>query len=199
MKTKLIVLVVAATLEPLAQAHATVLRDACGDDKVKFDVKTQKDHPAPVPPEAGKAQLVLIENNDRQVSPFRYATTRFGTDDAWVGADNGNSNFVLTVAPGEHQLGASGQSSVGRAKQKDVGSFTPEAGRVFYFAANKTMTGGSGAGMVPPTRGPNRTMTGGRHGAGSDPRYIFQSCPTNPERGKYRVKAWKSSTSKPSE
>jgi hypothetical protein len=127
MKTKLTVLVVAATLEPLAQAHATVLPDACGDDKVKFDVKTQKDQPPPVPPEAGKSQLLLIENNDPQVSGFSYATIRFGTDGAWVGADKGNSYFVLTVNPGEHQLCASWQSSVGRAneKMKDPSSLRP--------------------------------------------------------------------------
>jgi hypothetical protein len=95
-KTKWIVLVVARTLEPLAQAHATVLPDVCGDDKVKFDVKTQKDQPAPVLPEAGKAQLVLIENNDRQVTPFSYATIRFGMDGAGVAAENGSSCWQRT-------------------------------------------------------------------------------------------------------
>jgi hypothetical protein len=55
---------------------------------------------------------------------------------------------------------ASWQSSVSRAKKNiDVGSFTAEAGKVYYFAANISMTGGGGDGMVSPTMGPNGTMT----------------------------------------
>ena len=44
------------------QARATTLPDACGDDKIKFDVKTEKSKTAPLPPAAGKAQIVFIDN-----------------------------------------------------------------------------------------------------------------------------------------
>ena len=42
MKMKWMVMTIAAIVASVAQAHATVLPDACGDDKVKFDVKTQR-------------------------------------------------------------------------------------------------------------------------------------------------------------
>lgn len=42
------------------QLRATTLPDACGDDKVQFDVKTAKNQPSPAPPAAGKAQIVFI-------------------------------------------------------------------------------------------------------------------------------------------
>ena len=133
-----------------------------------------------MPPEAGQAQLVLIENNDRQVSPFSYATIRFGMDGAWVGADIGNSYFELGVDPGEHPLCASWQSSAGRAKKNiDVGSFTAEAGKVYCFAANITMTGG---GMV--------------RGAPLD--IFFNLAQRTEDEAKYRVKAWTLSASMPS-
>ena len=120
-------------------------------------------------------------------------------DGAWVGANNGNSYFALTVDPGEHHLCASWQSSVSRAKKNiDVGSFTAEAGKVYYFAANISMTGGGGGGMVAPTMGPNGAMTGGGMVRGAPLDIFFNLAQLTEDEGKYRVKAWKLSTSKPS-
>ena len=62
MNPGLFVLLLCASLVPAMQAKAkTILPDACGDDDVKFKVDTKKDHPAPPPPTAGKAQIALLK------------------------------------------------------------------------------------------------------------------------------------------
>jgi hypothetical protein len=52
------------------QARATVRPDACGDDKIKFEVSTQSNQPPPAPPADGKAQLVFVENENHMLGPF---------------------------------------------------------------------------------------------------------------------------------
>ena len=52
------------------QARATVLPDACSDDKVNSDVTTQEDQPAPEPPGNGRAQIASVENEDQRPSPL---------------------------------------------------------------------------------------------------------------------------------
>ncbi|HEX2776625.1 MAG TPA: hypothetical protein VHN10_08305 [Candidatus Acidoferrales bacterium] len=118
------------------QVWANTLPDACGDDKVKFDVTTAEAEAAPSAPAEGKAQIIFIETENQRVSLAGDATIRFGMDGAWVGANNGNSYFALTVDPGVHHLCASWQSSLGSLKKNiDLTSFTAEAGQVYYFAA----------------------------------------------------------------
>ena len=114
----------------------TILPDACGDDKVKFEIKTEKDHAAPGAPNSGKAQLVLIEALDKTFCWGCSVATRFGMDGAWVGANNGDSYFVLSIDRGEHHLCADWQSVFGTLKKKiGLTSFTAEAGKVYYFEA----------------------------------------------------------------
>ncbi len=140
MKPSLSILFLSASLVFAAQARATILPDACGDDKIKFEVKTEKGQSAPAVPEAGKAQVVFLENENQPIGPFMHATVRFGVDGAWVGADNGNSYFALSVVPGVHHLCANWQSSLGRFdKDVDLTSFTAAPGRIYYFAANVTV------------------------------------------------------------
>jgi hypothetical protein len=99
MKPNLVVLLLGIFLASAACARATVLPSSCGDDKVKFDVKTEASQPPPAPPADGKAQIVFLENENVPLGPFMYATVRFGMDGAWVGADNGNSYFALSWTP----------------------------------------------------------------------------------------------------
>jgi hypothetical protein len=118
------------------QVWANTLPQACGDDKVKFDVTTEEHQPAPAGPAEGKAQIIFIETENQRVTLAGDATIRFGMDGAWVGANNGNSYFALTVDPGVHHLCANWQSSLGVFKKNiDLTSFTAEAGQVYYFAA----------------------------------------------------------------
>jgi hypothetical protein len=178
MKFRLIAMFFCAALASAVPAHAkTILPDSCGDDSVKFNVKTEKNQPQPAPPADGKAQIVFIENENSAIGPFMYATVRFGLDGTWAGANYNNSYFVASVDPGVHHLCANWQSSVGMLKKSiDVAKFTAEPGKVYYFAANV---------KVIPT---------GQRSANID----FDLSPLDDDEGKYRVKAWKLATSKPS-
>jgi hypothetical protein len=176
MNRKLNALLLGVFLVAAVEARATVLPDACGDDKIKFDVTTQKAQSAPAGPAEGKAQIVFVEDESGMIGTFMYATVRFGLDGAWAGANYNNSYFIVTVDPGVHHLCASWQSSLGRLKKNvDVASFTAEPGKTYYFAANV---------KVIPT-GDNSAS------------YDFALAQLNDDEGKYRVKAWKLATSKP--
>jgi hypothetical protein len=122
----------------VCQLRATTLPDACGDDKVQFDVKTAKNQPAPAPPDAGKAQIVFIEAMDKNLACWSCGTptSRFGMDGAWVGATQGNSYFTIDVAPGEHHFCVDWQSAFGRLKQMvGMAELNAEAGKTYYFEA----------------------------------------------------------------
>jgi hypothetical protein len=130
MKSKLFLLLLCAPFVSGVCASAkTALPDACGDDSVKFDVKTEKHQPAPAPPPAGKAQIVLIQSMGRLVMP-EFAT-RFGLDGLWVGANKGDSYFALNVDPGVHHLCATGGGSGFRGTE--VASISLEPGKVAYY------------------------------------------------------------------
>jgi hypothetical protein len=160
-----------ASLACAGQVWATTLPDSCGDDKVKFDVNTKEGQPPPAGPVEGKAVIIFIENQNQMITPFHYATVRFGMDGAWVGANKGNSYFGLTVDPGVHHLCASWQSDLEQLKKNvKLTSFTAEPGQVYYFA-----------GEILASRD---TL-------------IFSFSQLNEDEGKYRVKALKLSTSKP--
>jgi hypothetical protein len=180
MKPGLVVLLLCVSLLPAVQASAkTILPDACGDDSVKFDVSTKKDQPPPAPPDPGKAQIVFVEDNAQMLTPFKYVTVRFGMDGAWVGADYGDSYFVMTVDPGVHHLCSSVQSSNSLLKKSiDMATFTAEPGKVYYFAAQ----------LAVSSIGP-----GGAHG-GSAGVFTFGLSQLDEDTGKYRVKAWKLAT-----
>jgi hypothetical protein len=98
-------------------------------------------------------------------------TTRFGLDGGWVGATKGDSYFTLTVDPGERNLCASMQSAPSNRKKEftHVASFTAEAGKVYYFEAQITIV------PIPS----------------------LELSQLSEAEGKYRLKAWKFSTSKP--
>jgi len=153
-------------------ALATDLPESCGDDKVKFGVKTESDRPVPAPPTGGMAQIVLIENENEMVAPFSNATVRFGIDGNWVGANNGNSYFAVLVAPGVHHLCANWQSSLDTfAKNVGLTSLTAEAGQTYFFGAQVTVNGRN------------------------TPTFAFSQL--NDDEGKWRVKTQKLSTAKP--
>ena len=166
MKPSLRAFFLCASLACAGQVRATALPDSCGDDKVKFDVKTEEGQPPPAGPAEGKAQIVFIENENQMIGPFMHATVRLGMDGAWVGANYGKSYFALTVAPGVHHLCASWEG-----KNVEATSFTAEPGHVYYFAAQVTVN--------------------------SRASITFGLSQLNEDEGRYRVKTWKLSTSKP--
>lgn len=172
MKSSLSVFFLCTSLACAGQVRSATWPDSCGNDKVKFDVKTEEGQPVPAGPAQGKAQIVFVENENQMIGPFMHATVRFGMDGAWVGANNGNSYFALTVDPGVHHLCASWQSALGTFnKNVDLTSFTAEPGKVYYFAAQVTVNSGSSV--------------------------TFGLSQLNEDEGKYRVANSKLSTSKP--
>ncbi len=171
MKPGLRALVLCASLACAGRAWATTLPDSCGDDKVKFDVKTETGQPLPARPAEGKAVIIFIENQNQMITPFHYATVRFGMDGTWVGANKGDSYFALTVASGVHHLCASWQSDLETLKKSVKATcFNAEAGQVYYFA-----------GEIVASRDA----------------LIFNFSELNEDEGKYQVKSLKLSTSKP--
>jgi len=60
------------------------------------------------------------------------STTRVGVDGRWAGANEGNSYFAVSVAPGEHNLCTDVQSKEGRL-QLGMGTLTAEAGKTYYY------------------------------------------------------------------
>jgi len=118
-----------------ASCRAATLPDACGDDSVRFDVKTLKNQPPPAAPAAGQAQIVFVENFDHGEGFCIECkvTTRVGVDGQWVGANYGNSYFVYNVSPGEHHLCVDWQSAMPKMRQK-VGllSLTAAPGQTYY-------------------------------------------------------------------
>lgn len=116
----------------------------CGDDAVRFEVKTDKgQHPAK--PEAGKALVYFIED-DSNFNSTPKPTTRAGLDGNWVGATHGNSFLYFSVDPGVHHLCASWQFggshsfaamllgvSTGQDGKAAALRFTAEAGGIYYF------------------------------------------------------------------
>ena len=136
MKRELCAIFLCLSLVLVVEARASVLPPACGDDKIKFDVTTQKDPPAPAPPQAGKAQIVFVEDQNGEHSPFHpWDVVRFGMDGAWVGANMGNSYFTLDVAPGMHHLCVSVQ---GWRKSFDLVPINAEPGKIYYIAGQVT-------------------------------------------------------------
>lgn len=186
MKRKLGALLLCLVFAPLAYAGKTILPDACGDENIKFDVSTLKDQPAPQPPPAGSAQIVFVEEQNARAS-FHMVTVRYGVDGSWVGANYGDSYFVVNVAPGVHHLCVNAQ---GDKKAVGVTSFTAEAGKVYYYEASTTVTR-SGGGMITTT-GPNGAIGHGM--APSSVNKFFQFTELGEDEGRYRIKAWKLAT-----
>ena len=123
---------------------ATAGSPGCGDDAIKFSVKTDKgQHPSQ--PETGKALIYFIED-DSNFNSTPKPTTRAGLDGKWMGATHGNSYLSFSVDPGVHHLCASWQSagahplagllmgvSTGQDSKAAALHFTAEAGNTYYF------------------------------------------------------------------
>ncbi|MGD0479359.1 MAG: hypothetical protein ABSA42_04255 [Terracidiphilus sp.] len=105
----------------------------CGDDAVKFSVKTGQGQNL-AQPDAGKAVVYFIEDDSNFESSPK-PTTRAGLDGKWVGATHGNSYLYFSVDPAVHHLCASWQLGVilGKGRKTAAVHFTAEAGGVYYF------------------------------------------------------------------
>ncbi len=189
MKIKLLVFLLIGFLTASAYAGTKVLPDACGDDTVKFNVKTEKGKPAPTPPEGGKAQIVFISVGVPRVNLL----VRYGLDGSWVGANKGDSYFAVSVAPGEHHFCATTGSFILQLSYAGTGAVTAEAGKTYYVEFRATYSAGGGSqGIV--AAGSEKGQPVVESGGGSSSADLIL---VTDDEGKYRVKAFPLSTSTP--
>jgi hypothetical protein len=173
----------------------TVLPDACGDIKTKFEISEKKDQPPPAGPEDGKALLVFVgtvpTSHFASLPPIRY-----GLDGQWAGATKEKSYFTVSVSPGQHHLCAATHGNMGPHLKAAVPlDVTVEAGKTYYFEAQAVVTRGSAPMMVgggAPGQPPPMLVGTGTPGSAS-----FSFVPLTEAEGKYRVKAWNLSVSTP--
>jgi hypothetical protein len=89
-----------------ARSEARTCREGplpyCGG--AQFEVTTLKSQHPVVQPDAEKAVVYFIEDDDSAYPWGRKPTIRAGLDGSWVGATHSNSFFYFSVAPGEHHL-----------------------------------------------------------------------------------------------
>jgi hypothetical protein len=153
-------------------AWAIDLPSSCGDNNVQFEAKAKAGRPSPGAPATGKAQIILIENENQMIGLFMHATVRYGMDGAWVGANYGNSYFALTVDPGEHHLCANWKTGIKmHPTDSRAIAFTAQPDQVYYFAGKVTVE--------------SRDVI------------TFDFAPLNDDEGKYQIQTLKQSTSKP--
>src|ERR1017187_2709787 len=117
---------------------------ACGPDQTKFKVKREAhSHPAGAP-RPGKALVYVFGDSelDNTAISIGALNTRVGVDGQWVGAYGSKSYIYFSVAPGEHRLCTSQQSSFKSRRDNNASAitFTAEQGKVYYFRTQPSPT-----------------------------------------------------------
>ena len=171
MKLQAILLLASFSVVPVVAAYAAVLPDACGNEKVSFEIQLQKDPAAPAAPEAGKVQVFFIEKSEKPPAIGCMGcntVTRFGVDGAWVGATKDNSYFNISLDPGVHHLCAV------LGKEVHAEPLSVEAGKTYYFQVEYKAVGK----QYGDSRHPNYQV---------EKNVAFSML--NEDDGKYRVKA----------
>jgi hypothetical protein len=98
---KAVFILMLLTLSAFAQQEAPVAA-ACGPKDVKFEAKLDDSQHTLAQPEAGKTLVYFIQDIGAVNCIGGCMTTRIGLDGAWVGANQHNSYFSMSVEPGEH-------------------------------------------------------------------------------------------------
>jgi hypothetical protein len=68
MKPKLVLLILSLSISSSIQTRAATLPDACGSDKVRFDLTLQKNPPAPSASDPGKGQIIFYRGQQEAAS-----------------------------------------------------------------------------------------------------------------------------------
>lgn len=137
MKTIMVVLLCISGLFAQEKTEIPKTTAACGPDSVKFDVTHPEASQPPAAPQAGKALVYVIEQENSVCdSDSCPTTTKVGLDGSWIGANKGNSYVSFAVDPGEHHLCVKWQSRFSVANRiPALSSFTAETGKTYYFRA----------------------------------------------------------------
>jgi hypothetical protein len=116
----------------IAQTSPAAPTSACGPGNVSFKVKLDDSHQTAAQLEPGKALVYFIHDSGALLGMVAYPTTKIGVDGAWAGANHGDSYFAASVAPGEHHVCATLQTSFYDTRAEHT-HFNAEAGKVYYF------------------------------------------------------------------
>ena len=130
MRSTLILMVLAVCA--ISQDKPAAVAPACGRSDVNFDVKRDQTQHALGQPEPGKALVYFVQDLGQTRCLTSCVTVKIGLDGAWVGANQDNSYFSMSVEPGEHHVCATPQS---RELRRLVGlaHFTAEVGKTYYL------------------------------------------------------------------
>lgn len=135
-----VVIFVLLTLSAFAQQEFGPAVAACGSKDIKYEAKLDESQHTPAQPEAGKALVYFIQDIGAVNCIGGCMTTRIGLDGSWVGANQHNSYFSVSVEAGEHHVCASPLSRLlPKPSPKYAGvllaltHFTAEPGKVYYF------------------------------------------------------------------
>ncbi|MGA7340055.1 MAG: hypothetical protein WBE72_06755 [Terracidiphilus sp.] len=139
MRFALIALLISAPLG--AQTAAELPGSACGPAATSFKVKLNYASPAPAERDPAKAQVYFIHDAGSVVNfSLAYPTTKIAIDSAWAGANHGDSWFSVELAPGEHHVCATLQSSLVN-QRVELAHFTAQPGHAYYFRTRLVMSG----------------------------------------------------------
>jgi hypothetical protein len=135
-----VVIFILLTLSAFAQQEFGTVVAACGSKDIKYEAKLDESQHTLAQPEAGKALVYFIQDIGAVNCIGGCMTTRLGLDGSWVGANQHNSYFSVSVEAGEHHVCASPQSRLlPKPSPKYAGvllaltHFTAESGKVYYF------------------------------------------------------------------
>jgi len=131
MRSALVVILLAASV--YAQDQSVAGAAACGPKGASFNVKRDDSQHVLAQPEAGKARVYFVQDVGVIDCIGGCFTMKVGLDGAWVGANQHNSYFSVSVEPGEHHLCANPQSRFQAGRLVALAHFTAEAGKVYYF------------------------------------------------------------------
>ena len=175
-KLLLLFLLTASTAFAQSGPSASYVPEACGPTQIQFSVKTDNSQHSVSNPEPGKALVYVIEEFQNTSRGILRPTVRVGLDGVWVGANRGASYLFFSVAPGEHHLCASWQSSDREiATQYSLTNFTAETGKVYFFKVE-----------------PREESLGNDGNAWSK-----DLAPVNPDEGQYLIAVYPRSVSQP--
>jgi hypothetical protein len=128
-----IMVLIVFAVSAIAQNKPAVAAAACGPKDIQFDVERDKAAHTAAQPEAGKALVYFVQDFGRtNCWGSCGVTVKIGLDGAWVGANQDNSYFAVSAAPGEHHLCAKPQPGSLR-DLVGLAHFTAEAGKTYYF------------------------------------------------------------------
>lgn len=130
-----IIFILALAIPALGQDQSSAA-PACGRHQAWFSVKVEKRQQNLDSPDKGMARVYFLQDTGGLYSPLWSGTwiTKIGVDGRWVGANENNSYFSVSVDPGLHDLCVNAQSHTAElARVTELRQFTAEPGRTYFF------------------------------------------------------------------